>query len=907
LNGGRLSYLSSLFFYQHKLPSIDAEEKDCIADFTLRKKIRLDSPGACSLNYQSAIQIVEQILLGWDAKTQTGSPDGILDEIVAFSRADEEQARKTLHGHLLVWIKGFADKRHALFDDDAGIREAARAEFYEYIDRVMSSSYRGDADWVVEHECNGKTKKEKVEDIFQECVPQILRDARHKEHCHEVGGKILECKSCGKGVSTQEIINMTLREWHQNALRDKQTSANSNLEFPLSKARLDIAAYRWPYDKYNSDSKLSEDKFWGDDNVRRILQISADNEHRAAHGPRCFKKGNECTSGSFPQAHCPDTCIHEDKSGGQEELRERYLLNGDITHSPPWMILTKRPLGCQYLNTHNPIISGLFSSNSNVLMGDISQAFYTTLYSSKSTQQEDRDKYTTIGKKLIRRMNRLELEREANPDEHEEDENGQFVNGLSMVLSAMIANTSRDVVSTPMSHLLVAQKGKRFTFSHEPKNLLVTQLETQLDNDDNEVQFTLRRTNRSSEEGNVIQWPDSSANDYLHRPVELDDYCAYSYTEIFEKKFFSWKEMDNDEEDTAVSKSRGYRFPTEHPGHEFAYMHPLKVPAVVVVSYPEEKVCLLKELELTSDNPSQLAKEKRENYAMVALMMFYPFRTLDDLLLNDSYWTTFDRELKGYFNNMKTVFWAEGFKILQNIEDRMSMHENSSRVRTRDPVQLRSVVKSNDKEKKKKNEDDHIPDISRYVDSDEESYDESDIEDGEGYGDRKCRTHDHLVNRVQLRKGSLNDRCIAARLASMDRTLIQSTDDEHTSNNAQGGDDGRSNSREDEVHGYSNKDYPTLIKLITGSLIGGSTSYDDIYEDDEDIIQIDNSDESMEKVAEHGIDANDEVPTVTQDDGMQNEQVSYIQIYFVTKPYSHLCIYNQITGNECPDIGRRCP
>ena len=431
-----------------------------------------------------------------------------------------------------------------------------------------------------------------------------------------------------------------------------------------------------------------------------------------------------------------------------------------------------------------------------------------------------------------------------------------------------------------MSHLLVAQKGKRFTFSHEPKNLLVTQLETQLDNDDNEVQFTLRRTNRSSEEGNVIQWPDSSANDYLHRPVELDDYCAYSYTEIFEKKFFSWKEMDNDEEDTAVSKSRGYRFPTEHPGHEFAYMHPLKVPAVVVVSYPEEKVCLLKELELTSDNPSQLAKEKRENYAMVALMMFYPFRTLDDLLLNDSYWTTFDRELKGYFNNMKTVFWAEGFKILQNIEDRMSMHENSSRVRTRDPVQLRSVVKSNDKEKKKKNEDDHIPDISRYVDSDEESYDESDIEDGEGYGDRKCRTHDHLVNRVQLRKGSLNDRCISARVTSMDKSLIQSTEDEHTSNNAHGGDDG-SNSREDEVntHGYSNKDYPTLIKLITGSLIGGSTSYDDIYEDDEDIIPIDNSDESMEKVAEHGIDVNDEVPTVTQDDSMQNEQVSYILIY----------------------------
>ena len=142
-------------------------------------------------------------------------------------------------------------------------------------------------------------------------------------------------------------------------------------------------------------------------------------------------------------------------------------------------------------------------------------------------------------------------------------------------------------------------------------------------------------------------------------------------------------------------------------------------------------------------------------------------------------------------NGTKTVFWAEGFNILQNIEDRMSMQQGNIRVRTRDPVQLRSVVKSNDKVKKK-NEDDQVPDLSYYDDSDDESYDESDREDGEGQGiENVTRTHDHLVNRVQLRKGSLNDRCISARVTSMDKSLIQSTDDEHPSNNAHGGDCGR--------------------------------------------------------------------------------------------------------------------
>jgi len=851
------------------------------------------------LNYQSVLQIVEEILLGWDPKTQKGSPDGILDEIEAYSRADEEQNRKTLHGHYLIWVKGFSDIRDALFDNDADKREAARAKFYEYINKIMCASYYKNKDWIIEHECNGETKKAKVEDVYQERGPQILRDARHQEDCHEVNGKIMECTSCGEEVSTQEIINMTLREWHQNAVRDKQTSAESDLEFPLRNERLAIAAYRWPFDKDNG--KLSDDTFWGNDDVRSILQISAENEHRALHGPRCFKKGNECTSGSFPQAYCPDTCIHEDLSGGQEELHIRHLLNGSKTHSPPWMILPKRPLGCQYLNTHNPIISGVISSNTNVLMGDISQAFYTTLYSSKSTQKEDREKYVTIGKKLTRRMKRLEMERQTNPDEYEEDENGQFVNGLGMMLSAMIANTSRDVVSSTMSHLLVAQKGKRFTFSHEPKHLLLTQLEAQLDNDD-EVQFTLRRTNRSTNEGKVVQWPDSSANDYLDRPVELEDCCAYYYTERYEKKFFAWKEMDNDEEDTVVSRSHGYRFPTKHPGHEFAYMHPLKVPAVVVVSYPEGKLCLLKELELTSDNPSQLAQEKREDYAKVALMMFYPFRTLDDLLTNGSYWTTFDRERKGYFSGTKTVFWAEGFKILQNIEDRMSIQLSKSRVRARDPVQLRSVVKSDDKEKKKKkNDGDQAPDISFYDDSDDESYDDSDMEDGEKYADRDRRTHDHLVNR--LKKVRVKDKCISARITSLDASLIQ-TDDESTTSNAHGGDDGN-NSQEGEMNTnsyYENRDYPTLIKLITGSLIGGSASYDDIYENGEDIIPVDN-DEGEDKIAGSGVDVDYNIPTVTQDDSMQNEQVSHRSttnyiFAFINTLYSHLCIYNiNITGN----------
>ena len=151
----------------------------------------------------------------------------------------------------------------------------------------------------------------------------------------------MECKECHEKISTQDIINLALNEWHRNALKDDETSAK-NLTFPLSKERLDIAMYRASCDKMSGCYK--DDKFWGNEDVRRILQLSGDNEHCALHGPRCFKKGQECTSGSFPQASWTSTGISIDE---QEPVLKWYLLkNGDIKRTAPWLILPKRPLGC---------------------------------------------------------------------------------------------------------------------------------------------------------------------------------------------------------------------------------------------------------------------------------------------------------------------------------------------------------------------------------------------------------------------------------------------------------------------------------------------------------------------------------------------------------------------------------
>ena len=52
-------------------------------------------PGACSLEFQSVMQILTKCMLRWDTKTQLSRGKRILGTVEAFFGADEEQGRKT--------------------------------------------------------------------------------------------------------------------------------------------------------------------------------------------------------------------------------------------------------------------------------------------------------------------------------------------------------------------------------------------------------------------------------------------------------------------------------------------------------------------------------------------------------------------------------------------------------------------------------------------------------------------------------------------------------------------------------------------------------------------------------------------------------------------------------------------
>jgi hypothetical protein len=100
-------------------------------------------------------------------------------------------------------------------------------------------------------------------------------------------------------------------------------------------------------------------------------------------------------------------------------------------------------------------------------------------------------------------------------------------------------------------------------------------------------------------------------------------------------------------------------------------------------------------------------------YAKKALLMFYPFRQLNDLKCDGSYWKMFHKELEKHINKEDTVFWKKGFEILQNIQDRSTLEKHVKH--TRDPISIttknKKPNKTNSKQTKSPVESSNVIDI----------------------------------------------------------------------------------------------------------------------------------------------------------------------------------------------------
>ncbi len=141
----------------------------------LCRDARIKHPGACSLEFQSVMQILTECLLKWDTERHTSKGTGILGTVLAFTGADEERGHKTLHQHWQIWVEEINQTLiDCLFHIDTTTRNEAQHTFCKHINNVPSASYRPDL--CIPHRCidenqNKELKTNIADNLFKEEEP----------------------------------------------------------------------------------------------------------------------------------------------------------------------------------------------------------------------------------------------------------------------------------------------------------------------------------------------------------------------------------------------------------------------------------------------------------------------------------------------------------------------------------------------------------------------------------------------------------------------------------------------------------------------------------------------------------------------------------------------------------------
>ena len=436
--------------------------------------------------------------------------------------------------------------------------------------------------------------------MCEQCDLDLLRKARHRDHCHEIMGKVIKCKENDAMISSIDLIDVKLKHYF---------AQHHDIPLDIRGEWIDIACLRYPFDFDDDECTMSinyqqEDTCWMTIKaVRKALVRRRFDMHDILHRETCFKKGDECRS-DLPAMPCNESFILDKERAqallelfqvddkvatdmiAQFKIVKWHYLDGSVVEKTSYSIVPKRPVGCEYMNQHSEEISEVISSNTNVNIGDPVYTYYCTQYKTKDTQKEDNMSHqrvnNAVGRKILNYKCRqaesnIGKEDTNNTEDTENEENEpDHVAGLGMVLTGLNAATSRATVSSTLAHTLICQKGSRFTYSHDFRNLLLTQMEDVLD--DKEVQFVLRR-NRNPDTGDTETWADSSAHDYLYRPEELNNICFYEMTMNYDKKHYTFEQMRKNNDHTNVRDEESQKklvFNELHHGRHYSYLTLIK-------------------------------------------------------------------------------------------------------------------------------------------------------------------------------------------------------------------------------------------------------------------------------------------------------------------------------------------
>jgi hypothetical protein len=312
------------------------------------------------------MELVIKHLFNWDIEKQKSNGMGLFGEVKAWCLATEEQGRKSLHGHYLVYIKNWnrvmnilqRKKDESIHNGNwkyADAHNDAKKLFANACSARLFSDFEVSkplsAHPVFAHkDCRSERKPKEMRYTVKPVENQILREMRHKATCHIHNGQIASCGKCLKYFSINEIV--------ENALNVHIGNHENKFKFPERRCEpLDRIVY-----------EMGKDFAWMERNdyeqsIRYFAGNAITNVHLTKHSQRCFKKGSECyanlpdgisESDEIVYAHEYD--VWSDWCGNKEK---RFMLR----------FQPKRLIEDVFMNIHNPMITRLLMCNNNVQIG----------------------------------------------------------------------------------------------------------------------------------------------------------------------------------------------------------------------------------------------------------------------------------------------------------------------------------------------------------------------------------------------------------------------------------------------------------------------------------------------------------------------------------------------------------
>ena len=637
-------------------PVSELTDEECRQRCKHREEIRMDFPGLSALTFELQLEILLKHVIGWDTITGTATEQaGYFGEVLALIGAVEEQARKTLHTHLTIWLRKYKGIQKKLFfgtKNEKRLAKSVMTQFHERISNteMMPLGRNGKMHQrAFPHDCCEKVAKRKAPII---CDDQQLRNLRNRNG-HKANPSFAHCPHCGFTWKYEDMLcsylvhhenihapNLDLSEW----IPTDQAIPNNRLHAIV------VQHQQKPYERGT---------------VPKAAINAAYNHHLSCHVRGCFK----CSKLKKSRKHkCGPLCDCRYKL--PDRKRRRTTLNA-VKESIPWFawdgtekeqplieVLPKRLQYDLFQNVSCPATTqSKFTCNTNVqLITDGPLAMYQFKCGSKATQKDDCEEHDEVHKSMKAMTGR----------KHDGDRS----EAVRLVCRAAFAHNSSNVCAASMASYLT-RKEARFFFSHQFAYCPLRDL----------VRLQQRKPIPSTVEfAKDYEFFENSALHYLCRPLAMENLSPKEFCENFEVK--KRPRNDNPDDYHFVQDTGHYKHPCFHKksGRANQIVKARMQPILVKVSqwsFPDTATF--------KDNietcPLSKMTNDMERYARQVLTLLMPHRSAEDFKPFDQSVTTFPytRKLQevcrndqrnkeeGKFNHI--VISDDDKTFLQNLQD----------------------------------------------------------------------------------------------------------------------------------------------------------------------------------------------------------------------------------------------